>query len=133
MPYIYFSVLLVFLVLYSVFITFQVYKLISLELSFKKIVLKKIDSNNMDQLFNTLRILLYKRLWLKAIKLLEYPKNVPQISIHKYFNAVGFVYYSMEKYDLAKLYYLRSLSKKDDYLAVLNNLAKVYEKKKGIF
>lgn len=133
MSYIYFLVLLIFLVLYSLFITIQLYKFIKLELFFKKNLLKKISPCNKDQLFIMLRVLSSKKLWFTSIRLVEEQKDVVHKEIHRYFNAVGFIYYNMQKYDLAKLYYLKSLNEKSDYLIALNNLAKVYEKKNTYF
>lgn len=133
MPYIYFLVLLIFLVLYSLFITVQLYKFIKLELFFKKSLLKNIGLYNIDQLFIVLRVLSSKRLWFTSIRVVEEQKDIVRKEIHRYFNAVGFIYYNMQKYDLAKLYYLKSLNEKSDYLVALNNLAKVYEKKNTYF
>ena len=133
MPYIYFLVLLVFLVLYSLFITVQLYKFIKLELFFKKKLLKNIGPYNIDQLFIVLRVLSFKKLWFTSIRVVEEQKDVVRKEVHRYFNAVGFIYYNMQKYDLAKLYYLKSLNEKSDYLVALNNLAKVYKKKKTYF
>lgn len=133
MPYIYFLVLLVFLVIYSLFITVQLYKFIKLELFFKKKLLKNIGPYNIDQLFIVLRVLSFKKLWFTSIRVVEEQKDVVRKEVHRYFNAVGFIYYNMQKYDLAKLYYLKSLNEKSDYLVALNNLAKVYKKKKTYF
>lgn len=133
MPYIYFLVLLVFLVLYSLFITVQLYKFIKLELFFKKKLLRNIASYSIDQLFIVLRVLSSKKLWFTSIRVVEEQKDVARKEIHRYFNAVGFIYYNMQKYDLAKLYYLKSLNEKSDYLVALNNLAKVYKKKDTYF
>ena len=129
MPYIYFLVLLIFLALYSFFVTFQLYKLIKVESFFKKNVLNNIDLCNMDQFFITLKLLSYKKLWFTSILLVERQKRISKGYIHRYFNAVGFVYYNMQEYDLAKLYYLKSLNEKNNYLVALSNLARVYEKK----
>lgn len=133
MPYTYFLVLLIFLVLYSLFITSQIYKFIKFELFFKQCILKNIDPCSIDQLFIILRVLSYKKLWFTSIRVVEKQEKIAPDCIHRYFNAVGFIYYSMQKYDLAKLYYLKSLNKKNDYLVALNNLTKVYEKKRRYF
>lgn len=129
MPYLYFLVLLIFLVLYSSFVTFQLYKLIKIESFFKKNVLSNVDLCNMDQFFIALKLLSYKKLWFASILLVERQKKIPKGYIHRYFNVVGFIYYNMQEYDFAKLYYLKSLNEKNNYLVALSNLAKVYEKK----
>ena len=64
------------------------------------------------------------------MNLMESKKNIASENIHKYFNSIGYLYDSMHKYNLAILYYLKALSFKDNYVLALQNLAKVYEKKK---
>ena len=125
MPYIYFCVLLIFLFLYSFFITLQLYRSIKFELAFRKIVLIQNEICSWNQLFYNLRILSYKKLWFRSIKLVESQIVVPNDKEHQYFNAVGFIYQSMKKYELAKLYYLRSLDRKKNYLTALKNLLKM--------
>ena len=129
MPYIYFCVLLIFLFLYSFFITLQLYRSIKFELAFRKIVLIQNEICSWNQLFYNLRILSYKKLWFRSIKLVESQIVVPNDKEHQYFNAVGFIYQSMKKYELAKLYYLRSLDRKKNYLTALKNLLKMESNK----
>ena len=131
-PYIYFLFLLSFLFLYAFFITVQLYDFIKLEWLYNKLNGNNVNNENMDHLFNLLKVLLYKRLWFTSIQHLEKQRNIPEAYMHQYFNAIGFIYYSMRKYDLAKLYYLRSLSKKDSYITAWQNLSKVYERVKDI-
>lgn len=83
---------------------------------------------SIDELFDMLNILIEKRLWFKAVKLMESGIDIPLNKMHQYFNALGLVYYSMGQYDLARLYYLKALDIKDNYIVALQNLAKVYEK-----
>nr|YP_009589075.1 conserved hypothetical plastid protein [Corallina ferreyrae]QBL75591.1 conserved hypothetical plastid protein [Corallina ferreyrae] len=68
-----------------------------------------------------------KRLWFQSLKLLESVKEVDLEYRHQYFNTVGFIYYNMKDYDLAKKYYIEAISIKNNYLVALQNLAKVYE------
>ena len=130
MSYIYFFILLVFLVSYSSFITFQLSKSIKLELFFRSFSLENIDLYEIDQFFNELKFLSSRKLWFTSIKLAESRMHIPIEYSHQYFNAVGCIYYRMKKYNLAKLYFLRSLSQKEDYMAALKNLAQVYKKRR---
>lgn len=127
MPYIYSIVLLVFLFLYSYLITLQLYKFSRLELSFQILPLNSISVENYDlkKLFQILRILLYKKLWFEALKLVESQKNIKIANRHHYFNVAGFIYQNMNNNDLAKLCYFRSLSEKMDCPVALSNLAKL--------
>jgi len=129
-PYLYFILILLFLIPFSVLVSLQLFQLIKFELSFNE--LKQIDSDNysMDQLFNLLTILLKKQLWLNSIHLMESRKNIPSKNIHQYFNSIGYLYDSMDQYNLAILYYLKALSSQEDYIIALQNLAKVYVMKK---
>lgn len=123
MPYIYFFIILFFLLLYSFFITRQLYKVISLDSAFK-VLRPQLLSNScsQDQLFNSLRLLFNKRLWFDALQLLEYQLSVKPDSEHYYFNAIGVIYKNMQQYDLATLYFLQSLQKSRDYQVALRNL-----------
>lgn len=127
-PSIYFIVLLVFLFPVSIIITFQLAQIANLDYQFNILNRKEVDKNlNEDDAFTLARICVKKRLWLSSIKVLE-SKRIPDTdSKSKYFNAIGFSYYSMKQYDLAKTYYLKSLSCKKDYLIALQNLGKIYE------
>lgn len=129
MPYIYFFALLVFLFFYTFFLTLQLYKSINLELSFKKIKIDGSESFTLDQFFDNLKILSSKKLWLQSIELIERQKDIEIGKKHNYFNAVGFIYQNMGVYDLARLYYLQSLNKKEDYIIALNNLFRLYNRK----
>jgi len=130
-PYLYFILILLFLIPFAFFISVQLFQLIKFELYFND--LKQIDSDDysIDQLFNLLKILVKKKLWLTCINLMESKKNIPSQNIHQYFNSIGYLYDSMGKYNLAILYYLKALSFKDNYIVALQNLAKIYEKKKN--
>lgn len=113
------------------FIFFQVFQSVKLELFFYQLKSKEEKLYSVDELFDALKILIEKRLWFKAVKLIESVTNVPVDKMHQYFNALGFIYYSMNQYDLARLYYLKALDVKHNYIIALQNLAKVYEKNKN--
>lgn len=129
--YTYFFLILLFLIPFSFLVSVQLFQLIKFELYFYD--LNQIDSDDysMDQLFYLLKILLKKKLWLTSINLMESKKNIFNENIHKYFNSIGYLYDSMDKHNLAILYYLKALSFQDKYIVALQNLAKVYEKKKN--
>ena len=123
MPYLYFLVLLTFLSLYSFLITLQIYKLVQLELLLRNLFFKEINSYSTKELFLFLRALSSKKLWFSSLKLVESQTSIPSESQHYYFNAIGVIYQNMNKYDLAKLYYLKSLQKQKNYPTALKNLA----------
>nr|YP_010728569.1 hypothetical protein P6G74_pgp003 [Phymatolithon calcareum]WEA76924.1 hypothetical protein [Phymatolithon calcareum] len=128
MPSIYLIILLVFLLPVFIIITFQLVQIANLDYQFKILNQKDIAKNlNNDDIFTLVKICTKKRLWLSSIKLLETKCIMDTDSKFKYFNAIGFSYYSMKQYDLAKTYYLKSLSYKKDYLIALQNLGKTYE------
>ncbi len=77
--------------------------------------------------FGVLNTLARKKLWFESIKWIESRSNLQISKMHQYFNALGFVYYNMQRYDLAKLYYIEALEFKKDYIVALQNLAKLYE------
>jgi len=76
----------------------------------------------MDDLFYILRVLSFKKLWFQALELIEAQTKVPIYQEHHYFNTVHLIYKEMREDDLAKLCYLNSLKRKEDYLISLNNL-----------
>lgn len=128
MPSIYLFILLVFLSPVFTIITFQLIQIINLEYQFKILNQKDIAKNlNNDDIFTLAKICTKKRLWFSSIKLLESKCIVDTDSKFKYLNAIGFSYYSMKQYELAKPYYLKALSYKKDYLIALQNLGKIYE------
>jgi len=100
-PYLYFILILLLLIPFSFLVSLQLFKLIKSELSFNE--LKQTDNYSMDQLFNLLTILLKKQLWLNSIHLMESRKNIPSKNIHQYFNSIGYLYDSMDQYNLAIL------------------------------
>lgn len=125
MPYIYFFVLLFFLLVFASSITWQLYKLLGLNIFFQISTPSLIHSSEMSQLFGRLKSLSNKKLWFDAILLLESQSCVPIERLHNYFNTVGVIYQNMKQYDLARLYLLMSLLKKKDYSVALNNLDKL--------
>lgn len=130
-PYIYFIFMLIFLIPFFILISFQLLQLIKFEFYLNHLNKIDFDTYSLDQLFNLLKVLLKKKQWLNAINLMESKKNISIENMHKYFNAVGYIYDNMNEYNLASLYYLKSLSFKENYIIGLQNLAKIYEKKKN--
>lgn len=125
-PSIYCIILLIFLFPLFILITFQLIQIVNIENQFKKLSQKNLTGylNNND-VFILAQVCMKKKLWLSSIKILE-SKSVDNID-PKYFNMIGFSYYSMKQYNLAKVYYLKALDLRKDYLVALQNLAKVYE------
>nr|YP_007878159.1 conserved hypothetical plastid protein [Calliarthron tuberculosum]AGA63770.1 conserved hypothetical plastid protein [Calliarthron tuberculosum] len=130
MPNLYFILLVIFLMPFSLIMTWQILQLILLESNYFKLCKKKTIDLSIDQLFVFVKILIKKRLWFKSLKLLESLEDVDLSYRHKYFNIFGFIYYKIEQYNLAKKYYLKSLYLKNNYLVALQNLAKVHELQK---
>nr|AYR05968.1 hypothetical protein [Lithothamnion sp.] len=127
-PRIYCTILLIFLFPLFMLITFQLVQIINIEAQFNKLSQKDLagDLDN-DDAFVLAQVYVKKKLWLSSIRLLE-SKSIENLdSRSKYFNMVGFSYYSMKQYKLAKVYYLRALKLRKDYLIALQNLAKIYE------
>lgn len=126
LSYVYFAFTLFFLIPFSLFIVFQLFQVVKID-----VYLWKAKNNKTlypsDYLFDLVTVLLKKRLWFDAIKLLESAQNLSELEKPQYFNALGFVYYSVHKYNIAKFYYLKALKLKKNYIVALQNLAKLYD------
>ena len=131
MPNLYFILMLVILLFFGVFITIQLFNISIAERLLFKSKQTCISSVQTKELFNLVKILILKKLWFTSIKLLEAHKVLSKDQMHKYFNIFGFIYYQMRQYDLAQLYYLKAIKVKSDYVVALQNLLKIYEKKKN--
>ena len=127
MPYLYFSVLLIFLLSFALFLTFQFYKFFTFESFIKNKRLSLVESVEINQLFYFIKCLLYKKCWFQSLKLLESQLKIPLKNRPEYFNVVGFIYDKMDQYHLAELYYKVSLSYKPDYEIALKNLSRIKE------
>lgn len=127
-PYTYFLLLMIFLVSFSFLISFQLVDIFRIELIFYKLNKINPDHHSADQLFTLLKILVNKKLWFTSINLMESRKDISSIKMYQYFNAIGYIYDKMEKYNLSSLYYLKAIDIKKDYIIALQNLAKIYEK-----
>lgn len=127
-PSIYCIILLILLFPLFIIITLQLIQIVNLENQFNRLNQKNFTGNlSIDDAFILAKIYIKKKLWLSSIKILESKCLEDLDSKSKYFNVVGFSYYNMKQYDLAKSYYLKALSLKKDYLIALQNLAKIYE------
>lgn len=129
MPYLYFLVLLTFLFLFAVFLTFQLYNFFIFELFIKNEESSTIESFEINQLFYFIKCFLYKKRWFQSLKLLESQTNLPFYKMAEYFNVVGFIYYKMNQFHLAELYYKVSLSYEPGSAIALKNLSIVKESK----
>lgn len=128
LQYVYFVSLLFLLIPFSCFIVFQLFQLAKIEICCSKIKFdNSVALHDTDELFDLLSGLIKKCLWLDAVNLMEQNYTLPGLDACQYFNALGFVYYKMEAYNLAKSYYIEALSIKEDYIVALQNLAEVYD------
>jgi len=127
LPRLYFALVLLFLIPFSCFIVFQLFHLTIVEIEFYQLKSKDIFACTDSEELRLLHIMARKHAWLDAIKLIELRKTVDGISLCQSMNALGFIYYSMRKYDLAKFYYIEALKMKSNYIVAMQNLVKVYE------
>ena len=130
MPYLYFSFLLFFLSLFTIFLTFQLYTIFKFELFARSKMLKQIEELDFNQLFYVVKYFSYKKFWFQCLNILEKQRQIPLAQRHEYFNVVGFIYYKIAQYYLAELYYRVSLSYKPDYKKALKNLSKIEDMKR---
>lgn len=124
---IYFCILLSILAPMSLVTTWQVSQLMFAESNYKYFKRMKLCDLTDIQILSFVRILVKKRLWFVAIKLLESRSRINTEHLHRYFNATGFLYHSMYQYDLARVYYIKAVRIKSSYTIALQNLARVYE------
>lgn len=127
LPRLYFAFVLLFLIPFSCFIVLQLFRLIHAEASFYQLKKKDILLCTDNEVLCLLYIMLKKKLFFDAIKIIEVKQLYNDINLCQFMNALGFIYYNMHQYDLAKFYYIRALEIKNDYIAALQNIAKVYE------
>lgn len=127
-PGIYCMILFIFLFPLFIVITLQLVYIISIENQFNKLSHKNLTGGlDGDDIFVLAQICTKKKLWFSSIKILE-SKSMGNLNFNsQYFNMIGFSYYSMKQYSLAKAYYLKALDLREDYLIALQNLAKIYE------
>ena len=130
MPYLYFSFLLIFLLLFAIFLTVQLYKILKFELFVRNKIFMKMEKLDLDQLFYVIKYFSYKKFWFHSLDMLEKQTQISLKRRHEYFNVVGFIYYKMTQYYLAELYYRVSLSYRPDYIKALKNLSKIEDMKK---
>lgn len=130
-PDLYFILLLFFLIPFSFFVTSQLIQLISLENHYRQVFKQKSKYYLSEYFIFVVKILVEKRLWFVSIHFLESIASSDLKDSHRYFNIMGFIYYKMGEYNLAKEYYLKAISVKNDYILGLQNLAKVYEVEKA--
>ena len=110
MAYIYFVILLLFLVPYSLLITWQLYTLVQ---SSSLLLKRESEDSAASELPSSLRSLMFRRQWFDALQLLELQVFIPNNTQVSYFYAVGVIYNNMHESDLSELYFTHSLSKKE--------------------
>ncbi len=126
-PHLYFAFVLVFLIPFSCFIAFQLFKLINAEICFYKLRRDDALLCNSNEILRLSYVMLRKKLFFDAIQLIESKQSCNDIRIYQLMNALGFIYYSIHQYRLAKFYYIEALKIKNDYIVALQNIAKVYD------
>ena len=126
-PRLYFIFVLLFLTPLSFFVFFQLFQLMKLELFLYRTTRKNVLLCNSTELLNLFFMLIKKNLWLDAIKLIEVCVSNNNMNLHQSMNALGFAYFSIQYYSLAKYYYLEALKSKKDYIVALKNLAFLYK------
>ena len=127
MPKIYFIVLYIFLLPFVILITIQMVKILVRE--YWLVILSRLQSSQSftcDSMFNLARLYTLKKQWFACVRILELCLQISSQNEYVYFNALGFCYYNMGYYDLAKNYYMNAVDGKNNYTLALNNLAKVY-------
>ena len=125
MPYFYLIILLFFLFLYSLLITWQLYKLTSLNIFNRTLLVKQVNQTNVfkiTELFLSLKKLSSRGLWFDSLLLLESQSSLSIEMKCRYFNAVGVIYQQMKQSDLAELYFLSALLEQSDYAPAVRNL-----------
>lgn len=126
-PSLYLLSVLCALVPFSLLVSFQLFQLLKRDACFYQMRKDRSSIDTDVQLFDYFSILVNKKLWLDAIKIMEKNCAMRDLKLHRYFNALGFVYYSIQEYNLAKIYYLRALEIQKSYVVAMLNLAKVYQ------
>ena len=126
-PRLYFFLLLLILLPLSCFIGTQLFRLVSLNINLLLLRRKNISLSTSNELLSIISLMLKKKCWLKSIELIESYSQLSDTSIYQHFNALGFIYYSVSNYKLAKFYYLKAINVKKDYVPALQNLAKLYK------
>ena len=128
MPYLYFFILLLFLFLYSLLITWQLYNFIKLTFVINKSQGEQgrpVNLTNFSELLNSLKALSSRKLWFESLLLLESQLSLSIKTKESYFNAVSLIYKKMNQNDLAELYSLHSLLEQKNCSARLNNPKKI--------
>jgi len=131
MSYFYCIILLFFLLLYSLLITWQLYNFIILIFFSNRSNILRVKQipdtklGNSGELFYSLKKLSSKKSWFDSLLLLESQLSLPIDIKHSYFNAVGVIYNKMNQDDLAELYFLCSLLENNNYTVALRNLSRL--------
>ena len=105
----------------------QLLQLVGLNIKLLLLRRKNMSLSTSNELLSAISLILRKKCWLKSIELIESYSQLSGTSIYQHFNALGFIYYSMSNYKLAKFYYLQAINAKEDYVPALQNLTKLYE------
>nr|YP_011005315.1 hypothetical protein V2475_pgp101 [Chorda asiatica]QWK43059.1 hypothetical protein [Chorda asiatica]WAM62178.1 hypothetical protein [Chorda asiatica] len=132
-PLIYSTVLFIFLFIISFFILKQISNTQKIE---KKIVKlqENVKANNTsyEAFYKLGQLYLKKKLFYKAILLFRQALKIwnpdDKIGLGSLYNTIGFTFFTLKQYSLAKYYYSIAIEILPDYTLALTNLAYTYEK-----
>ena len=137
---IYLSILVAVLFFTVISVFRQIFKSRRVEGSFSKLRKKLTKEKGTAQEYYQLgSIYSDKKLYTQAVTLLkkalkaveeEEQEQEEQENVALIYNALGYVYFAQEQYDLAIRHYKEAVKLKTDYVTAYNNLGHAYEKKK---
>lgn len=133
LPTIYLSILLVLLVLASLFVFGQIFKVRRTESKLSKLQSKlKQKKGTALEYYELGSLYLDKKLYVQATKLFQKALKAEDIAPENRAlvnNGLGYAYFANEQYDLAIRQYKEALKSNPEYTTALNNLAYAYERK----
>ena len=137
---IYLSILVAVLFFTVISVFRQIFKSRKVEGSFSKLQKKlKKEKGTAQEYYQLGCIYSEKKLYTQALTLFkkaikafeeEEQEQEEQENIALIYNALGYVYFAQEQYDLAIRHYKEAVKLKTDYVTAYNNLGHAYEKKK---
>ena len=133
-PVVYISILLTLLLFVAIFLFREIIKSRRTESRYSKLQNKlKKERGTSQEYYELASIYLDKKLFVQSIELLQKSlkadKDIGEENKALVYNALGFVYYSQEQYDISIRNYKEAIKLCPGYTVALNNLGNVYEKK----
>jgi len=133
LPTIYLSILLVLLVLASLFVFGQIFKVRRTESKLSKLQKKlKKEKGTALEYYELGSLYLDKKLYVQSTKLFQKALKAEETASENkalIYNGLGYAYFANEQYDLAIRQYKEALKCNPQYAMALNNLAYAYERK----